>query len=72
MIHTQSKRYQLVLWTTEDRRGSEPALKMEFDFREDGQAALDAQRAAGFYRSGILMEWDRDYGTWDLLDRYPL
>ena len=71
MIHTQSKRYQIVLWATENRHGSDPALRLVFDRREDGEAALQAQRNAGSYRSGILMEWDKMSGTWDLLDRYP-
>jgi hypothetical protein len=71
MIQSQAKPYQLVLWVTEDRGGSEPALRLEFDRLEDALAAFESQRGAGAYRSGVLMRWHKVGGSWDLLDRYP-
>jgi hypothetical protein len=71
MIHTKPKRYQLVLWATEDRGGLEPALRLEFDLLEEAQAAFEEQQTAGSYRSGILMVWRKNSGIWDLLDQYP-
>ncbi len=71
MIHSKPKRYQLVLWATEDRSGLEPALRLEFDFLEEAQAAFLEQQSAASYRAGILILWDKLSGTWDLLDQYP-
>jgi hypothetical protein len=70
LIHIESKPFQVVLWTTDDRNSAEPALRLAFDHREDAQAAFEEQRA-GSYRSGILIAWDKLSGTWDLLDQYP-
>ena len=71
MIHTQSKRYQLVFWEGEERDGHAPALKLEFDRREEAEAAFAAKRAEECYRSGVFMEWHQTAGDWDLITRYP-
>lgn len=72
MIQAQCKRYQLVFWASAERDGHTPALKLEFDTREEAQAAFDKGRTERRYGSGILMEWHKTAADWDLIDRYPV
>lgn len=71
MIQVSNKKYQISLWTSEDHRGADPALRMEFDDLRDAQAEFERQKQSGAYRSGILFEWRKVSGTWDLLERFP-
>ena len=71
MIYSQSKRYQLVFWDGENREGDEPALKLDFDKREDAEAAFEAHRSERRYRSGIFMEWHKTAADWTLVQQYP-
>lgn len=71
MIYSQGKRYQLVFWESENRDGLEPALKLEFDCREDAAAAFEANRTDPRYRSGIFVEWHKVAQDWDLIERFP-
>jgi len=71
MIYGQDKRYQLVFWDGENRDGHEPALKLEFDTREEAEAAFEANRSGPRYRSGIFMEWHKTARDWTLVERYP-
>jgi hypothetical protein len=71
MIQVSNKKYQISLWADEDHRGADPALRMEFDDLRDARAEFLRQRQAGAYRSGILYEWRKLSGSWDLLERFP-
>jgi len=69
LISIQHKRFQVVLWETEDRSGS--SLHLEFDTLEEARAALEAQQQLHRYRTGILMEWHKMSGVWNLIARFP-
>lgn len=71
MIQVPSKPYQIVLWTGVEHADTTPALRMEFDSLEEAVAEFEKQRETGLHRSGILYQWRRHSGSWDLLRRYP-
>lgn len=71
MIQLQNKRFQVVLWISDDRKGAEPALRLECDTLAEAEAAFREQQQSGTYRSGILMEWHKHAGSWDLLASFP-
>jgi hypothetical protein len=67
----QPKRYQITLWMGEDRRDSAAALHMSFDTLEQAEREFEAHRLTGNFKVGILMEWHRRSGIWNLLSKYP-
>ena len=71
MIHVQSKRYRVVLWESEDRSSAEPALRLEFDRLAEADAEFEKLQRAGRYPAGILIEWLKDSGDWELVRKYP-
>lgn len=72
MIDTPRKRYQISLWVVSREDPSDPGLHLEFDTLEEAQAAFEAQRRAGVYRSGLLLDWRKDWSTWLYLDGYSI
>ena len=71
MIHTRHKRYQLSFWETSREDREKPGLRMEFDGLEEARAAFEQQRALGFYRAGLFLDWRNDLGEWFLVAMYP-
>jgi hypothetical protein len=71
MIHTPDKPFQVALWAGEEHGATAPALRMEFDTLDAAQAEFQRQQRSGEYRSGILFQWRKTGGTWDLLERFP-
>jgi hypothetical protein len=71
MIHVQAQQYQVVLWENVDRLSGGPALRLDFDTLESAEAALQAHRQDGKYVSGVILEWHKHSGIWDLVDQYP-
>ncbi len=71
MIHTPKKRYQVVFWETEDRSNSAHALHVDFETLEQARREFEAHIRSGRYRTGILMEWHKISGDWDLLEMFP-
>jgi hypothetical protein len=69
MITVENKRFQVALWTNEDRAG--PGFKLQFDSLAEAVAEFDRHRGAGLYRSGILYEWHKVSALWELIDRFP-
>jgi hypothetical protein len=45
---------------------------MEFDGLEEARAAFEQQRALGFYRAGLFLDWRSDVGEWILVETYPV
>jgi hypothetical protein len=70
MIHALSKRYQLILWVDEGGDRDRAALRLDFDDRETAMARLESERDGGRYRTGLLMEWHKVSGVWELVDRF--
>ncbi|HEY9011742.1 MAG TPA: hypothetical protein VIN06_12055 [Devosia sp.] len=70
MIQVSNKKYQISLWMSEEHR-ADPALRMEFDDLHDARAEFVRHRQSGTYRSGILYEWRKVSGSWDLVERFP-
>ena len=70
MIHIQQKRFQLSFWKVSRDDRSRPALRMEFDDPASARAAFEQQRALGFYRTGLFLDWREDLGEWLLVDMY--
>lgn len=71
MIHTLQKPFQVVLWETEERSSDGAAMRLDFDSLEEARADFDAQRLAGHFRTGVLLEWHKVSGQWELLDLFP-
>ncbi len=71
MIHIQAMQYQVVLWEDSDRVSGGPALRLDFDSLEAARQAYEAHRQEGTYRSGVIMEWHKQSGIWDLVEQYP-
>lgn len=71
MIHIVPKPYQVVLWRAENRLSQDPALRMDFQTLDEAMAALGDHQASGFYRVGVLLEWRKQSGIWNLIARYP-
>lgn len=72
MIHGLSKRYQLILWEAGGNDDESAAMRLDFDDRASALARLDTERGSGRYRSGLLMEWHKVSGVWELVDRFEL
>lgn len=70
MIQTQSKRYQISLWLTQDRSGPGPALRLEFDNVEEARAEFERQKRHELYQSGILLEFHKVSQEWSLIDQF--
>jgi hypothetical protein len=70
MIHGLSKRYQLILWEAEGNDDESAAMRLDFDDRASALARLDAERSGVRYRTGLLMEWHKVSGVWELVERY--
>lgn len=70
MTHTGLKPYQVVVWEGEERLSDEPALRLHFDTLEDALTALDTHHNSGRYRSGMLMEWNKQSGNWKLVAQF--
>jgi hypothetical protein len=66
VIYTSTKRYQLVLWLSEDRDPANIAHRAEFDNLDEAREALAYARAEGSYPAGILYEWHS--GSWELVE----
>jgi hypothetical protein len=71
MIHIGQKRYQLSFWEVSRDDRERPGLRLEFDDLADARAAFDQQRALGFYKAGLFLDWRRDVSEWLLVDMYP-
>lgn len=71
MIHTPKKRYQVVFWETENRADSVGTVHADFESLEQARLEFEAQVKSGHYRSGILMEWHKISGEWDLVEMFP-
>jgi hypothetical protein len=71
MIQLLQKKYQLVLWPTQHRSSEAIALRIDFDDLAEARAKLDAGRRSGEYSSGLLMEWHKQSGVWDLIEQFP-
>lgn len=70
MTTTQPKPYQLVLWGDGKRPSDDPAVRQRFDTQEDAMAALKAHELSGRYRTGMLMQWDKQSGGWKLIAQF--
>jgi hypothetical protein len=70
MIHTRHKRYQLSFWEISRDDRVKPGLHMEYDGIEEARAVFEQQRALGFYRSGLFLDWRDDVAEWLLVDMY--
>lgn len=70
MTAVQLKSYQVVVWADGERLSDEPALRLHFETLEDALRALDTHRNSGRYRSGMLMQWDKQTGNWKLVAQF--
>lgn len=70
MIQAPTKPFQLALWALAEHGATAPALRMEFDSLDASRAEFERQRQSGLYRSGILFQWRKASGSWDLLERF--
>jgi hypothetical protein len=70
MIHIRQKRFQLSFWKVSRDDRAIPALRMEFDDFDSARSAFEQQRALGFYRAGLLLDWRNDLSEWLLVDMY--
>lgn len=66
----QSTTYVVVVWSGGERLSDDPALRLQFDTLEDARLALDTHRDSRRYRSGMLMQWDRQSGNWKLVAQF--
>lgn len=70
MAPIPTKPYQLVVWGDGKRPSDDPALRLHFDTLQDAMAALDTHRGTGAYRSGMLMQWDKQSGRWTMVAQF--
>ena len=70
MIYSQTKRYQITLWLTQDRSGPGPALRVDFENEEEARTEFDKYKGKSPYRSGILLEFHQLSQEWNLLDQF--
>lgn len=63
MTQQQRKPYQVVVWRDGEGLSDDPTLRLHFDTQEEAMGALDSHQVSGLYRSGMLMEWNKQNGT---------
>jgi hypothetical protein len=71
MIQLQPKQYQLVLWQTEDRSPESVAMRLDFDDLAEAKTELHARRELGEHHCGVLMQWQKASGIWELIEQFP-
>jgi hypothetical protein len=71
MIQIAAKPYRILLWKSDRDRADAATLQLDLDSREEAIAVFETHRDAGQYRMGLLIEWHKVSGIWNLLDRYP-
>ena len=69
MIQVQAKRYQIMFWELASRDGP-AALLIEFDAIEEARREFTRLRDSGLYGTGVMMEWRKETGEWNLLERF--
>lgn len=71
MIHVQAKQYQVLLWEHPDRMSGGPALRCDFDTLDAARQEYETHRLGGRYLAGMILEWHKHSGIWDLVEQYP-
>ncbi|MGN6490205.1 MAG: glycosyltransferase [Devosia sp.] len=70
LTHRHSKTYVVVAWRGGNLLSDEPALRMRFDTVEEALTALKAHHESRLYRSGMVMEWNKQSGNWALVAQF--